>query len=117
MSLSPFAKPLGRLDFWLGGRFCRPPVLFVCIPSSLNLSPQSIRIVIKLRTQFIHASREEFLKSSPLHQLLSDVLTSGLSKHDIGGLARELAVVAKTDGQIGTDIDFDPAPLSWQRRC
>ena len=83
MFLSPFAKPLGRLDFWLEGRFCRPPVLFVCIPSSLNLSPQSIRIVIKLRTQFIHASREEFLKYGPLRQLLSDVFTSGLSKHDL----------------------------------
>jgi hypothetical protein len=70
-----------------------------------------------LRTQFIHAFREEFLKHGPLRQLLSDVLTSGLSKHDLRRFSHELTVAAKTGGQIGTEIDFDPVSLSWQRGC
>ena len=117
MPLSPLENLLDWLDFWLGGRFCRPPVLFACIPSSLNLSPQSIRIVIKSRAQFIHASREELLYRGPLDQLLANVLARGLPKHDIGGLTNEFAVVAESDGQIGTKIDLDPITLTRKRRC
>ena len=98
MPLSPLENPLIRLDLWLGGRFCRPPVLFVCIPSSLNLSPQSVRIVVKSRTQIIHASREKFLYRGPLDHLLANVLASRLSEHDICGLAREFAEVTESDG-------------------